>query len=217
MKTNNSKKKAPQNKLFELKIKTPNLILFLKGFWDAKVTKTAGFNAETGLIFSPYFDSMENNYLSYSHVRIKEIEEELFSYRQNATLIISRDYNCTKKIADLESKIQSTTHQYNARDMDRFLDSKEKSVQVHLADIEELSKTSEKIYEEESLLIEEFLAIAKKIESMFVVYATGMLLRYSLNKCIPHLNASKAFDTYRSRYVDRDEIINNYLKEGSHV
>lgn len=217
MYTSDIKKNHNNNRLFEIKLKTPDFILFIKGFLDAKVTKNAGFDKETGLIYSPYFDGMSNKYQSYCHYRVKELEKNLYQYRENGEITILKHIGYADKLADLDSKIESTTHQYNARDMDRFKDERNEVIHRHQEDLENITKICEKIYEEEGMLFEDFYAIAKKIESMFVAYAKGMLLRHPLSNCIPRLNTSQIFDTYRSRYIDKDAAIKSYIKEASHV
>lgn len=210
------KKAGKKYKLKKIKVNTPHIILFIKGFWAAKVLKTAGYDKETGLLYSVYFETMANRYESYCHLRIKQLEEDLYNYRNDGVITISKDRECASKLAELDSKIHEDI-QHSARDMDRLKNEKCEEVHLHQSYSEKLTEIAGKIEEEEGVLSEEFLGLAKKIEEMFAAYANGMLLRHSLESCLPKLDTFHVLDLYHSRYREKDAMLINYLKEVSHV
>lgn len=197
-------------------IRTPRWIIFAMGFINGKILKTAGLDFETGLINSSYIIAKTKAFESYCHDRIAIMEETMGIERDNARKQMIEDQALCLKLKKVENE-ESFPTTIGTRDYERQKCFEKDIILRRTMITKDLSAILNNLNKEESVLVEEFQSMARKIESLFVTYANGMLLKSVSEKHIPNLDYVNVFDEYHARVDEGDMLLSNYLKEVSYV
>ena len=183
-----------------LKIKgmcVPGLFIWLHGFFQGRITKTATVDEETGWISSSYITSKRKLFNELSAKRVKKLEQELKAVRVESFNLMLKESELRKKLEKNFVEIDSECSDIDKKRIIRsFQEQRVEDKKAYQEVIKRLGQIYSKIKSSELNAREELNATASAIQSMFSIYGQGMLYRLGpvQDKMIPPIN----YDTHKN-------------------
>ena len=195
-----------------LKIKgmrVPGLFIWLHGFFQGRITKTATVDEETGWISSSYITSKHKLFNELSAKRVKKLEQELKAVRMESFNLMLKESELRKKLEKNFVEIESECSDIDKKRVIRSF--QEQRVEDKKA-YQEVIKRLGQIYSK--IKSSELNATASAIQSMFSIYGQGMLYRLGpvQDKMIPPINYDRLFDLYIDTHKNETEQFRYLLK-----
>ena len=197
-----------------LKIKgmrVPGLFIWLHGFFQGRITKTATVDEETGWISSSYITSKHK----LSAKRVKKLEQELKAVRMESFNLMLKESELRKKLEKNFVEIESECSDIDKKRVIRsFQEQRVEDKKAYQEVIKRLGQIYSKIKSSELNAREELNATASAIQSMFSIYGQGMLYRLGpvQDKMIPPINYDRLFDLYIDTHKNETEQFRYLLK-----
>ena len=164
-----------------LKIKgmrVPGLFIWLHGFFQGRITKTATVDEETGWISSSYITSKHKLFNELSAKRVKKLEQELKAVRMESFNLMLKESELRKKLEKNFVEIESECSDIDKKRVIRsFQEQRVEDKKAYQEVIKRLGQIYSKIKSSELNAREELNATASAIQSMFSIYGQGMLYR----------------------------------------
>lgn len=201
-----------------LKIKgmrVPGLFIWLHGFFQGRITKTATVDEETGWISSSYITSKRKLFNELSAKRVKKLEQELKAVRMESFNLMLKESELRKKLEKNFVEIDSECSDIDKkRTIRSFQEQRVEDKKEYQEVIKRLGQIYSKIESSELNAREELNATASAIQSMFSIYGQGMLYRLGpvQDKMIPPIDYDRSFDLYIDTHKNETEQFRYLLK-----
>lgn len=198
-----------------LKIKgmrVPRIFIWILGFFQGRIIKTATVDEETGYICSSYVTSKCKLFNELSSNRVKQLEQETKAVRAEAFDLMAQDARIRKNLdEDTVGGSPSTINE--KRNAGRCASRRTSYLKHHEEIVQRLGEIDSKIRSCELNAREELDATSSALQSIFSTYAHGMLFRPVHSKFIPPVEYKYCFDLYKESHKDEDQQIRYILKE----
>lgn len=193
-------------------MRVPRLFIWVHGFFQGRIIKTAGVDEETGYICSGYIEGKRKLFNELSSNRVKQLELELKAVRAEAFDLMAQHAAVSKNLVeDVINEKPSTIDE--RRDAERC-NSRRAEYSKHYEEIiKRLGEIDSKIRSSELNAKEELDATASCLQSIFATYGHGMMLHPIQSRYIPPVEYDYCFQLYDEAHRVEDQQIRYILKE----
>ena len=198
-----------------LKIKgmsVPRSFIWIHGFVQGKIFKTADIDEETNWICSGYVTGKCKLFNELSSNRVKQLEQELKAVRAEAFDLMAQEVQIRRKLN--EDTVKTTPSTINERrNAGRCASRRAEYIKRHEKIIQRLGEIDTKIRSSELNAREELDATASALQNIFATYAHGMMFHPVQSKFIPPVEYEHSFEMYQEAHKEEDDQIRHILKE----
>lgn len=191
---------------------TPNFLVGIRGFMDARLTKTAVIDAETGQIVSGYITRMFAQLQAYEAGQIDKLENEVKAARAAAGELVAEYAQIRRGLEQLPAvpdpkDVQRVRQYQRAQERQRDKIARCDEIARRLVEIDA------KLRDREHHVRQELNHTVGIIKSKFAAYGHGMMRRPVDEKMIPNPTLSDAREVYHEVHLKEDERIQNIIEE----
>lgn len=197
-------------------LNTPKWIVGIKGFWDAKVRKTAVIDPHSGQIVSGYLTWNAAQLHAYEAKTVKLLGNEVKAVRADACKLMTEYSQVQRNLKPLPP-VPDPDDVFRMR---QYVEAEKE----HLAAVARLNaiesrlmEITTKLRDREHHVIQDLRNVMGLMRSKFAAYGHGMLLRPVSDQMLPELKLSGALDDYHKTHAQEDACIQRILQEVYHV
>ena len=193
-------------------MRVPRVFIWLHGFFQGRIIKTAGVDEETGCICSGYVEGKRRLFNELSSNRVKQLELELKAVRAEAFDLMAQ-YASVKRNLTTDIMADKATTIDEKRVAERCASRRADYTKHYEKIIERLGEIDSKIRSSELNAREELDATASCLQSIFATYGHGMMLHPIQSRYIPPVEYDRCFQMYAEAHKDEDQQIRYILRE----
>lgn len=197
-------------------LNTPNWIVGIRGFWDARIRKIAVVDPHSGLLVSGYLTGNYAMLHAYEAGKVDDLENEVKAVRTEASDLVTEYSQIQRGLEPLPTVPDpgdvNRVRQYQQAEARR------QAAITRLYEIESrLMEISNKLHDREHHVLQDLGHVMGLMRSKFSAYGHGMMLRPVSGQMIPELALSGALEVYHDIHKQEDACIQRILQEVYHA
>lgn len=197
-------------------LNTPNVIVGFRGFWDARISKTAVVDPDSGLLVSGYITEKLSRLHAYEAEKVDDLENEVKAVRTEASDLVTEYSQIQRGLEPLPAVPDpgdvNRVRQYQQAEARR------QEATTRLYEIESrLMEINNKLTDREHHVLQELSRVMGLMRSKFSAYGHGMMLRPVSEQMIPEPTLTGALAVYHDIHKQQDACIQKILQEVYHA
>lgn len=194
---------------------TPNLLVSIRGFWDARIRKTAVVDPDSGLLVSGYITGMSSRLQAYEAGKVDDLGNEVKAARAEASGLVT-EYAQLRRRMEPMPQIPDPGDVHRVRQYQRA-DARNRAAIARMYEIESrLMEISNKLRDREHHVLQELSRVRSLMRSKFSAYGHGMMLRPVGDNMIPELSLAGSLEIYHQLHREEDARIRRIIEEVHH-
>lgn len=196
-------------------LRTPNWLVGIQGFCDARIRKTAVVDPHSSLLVSGYITGKTSQLHAYEAHKVDCLENEVKAVRAEASELVTEYSQIHRRLEPLPD-VPDPGDVNRVRQYQRA-ETRHKADIARLNEIESrLMEIHNKLRDREHHVLQELGHVMGLLRSKFSAYGHGMMLGPVSDQMIPELALSGALEVYHDIHKQEDACIQRILQEVYH-
>lgn len=193
-------------------LNTPNWIVGIWGFCDARIRKIAGVDPNSGLLVSGYITGKSSQFHAYEAQKVDNLENEVKAVRTEAGELVTEYAQLRRRMEPMPmvpdpGDIARVRQYQRAEARNRAAVARCDEIGRRMAEIEA------KLQDREHHVLQELRHAKGVIRSKFAAYGHGMMLRPVDMHMIPELDLAGSLEIYHEVHREEDARIQRIIEE----